>query len=202
VQFGPHCRFSQVKTHTLAGMHIDVEGISNGKSACSQLLLLGGRSAESHRLGTGREKRYGRAVYDADLNANRKVLAGLREKGMRDYRLAYGGAYPSIRERRAIQYSKGALFMDHLRSVLGEDAFWPSSTATHVNTLAVRSQASISSDLWRKPQAATSRPNLQSGSLDRQTLPLLASHIHKHYMRAVTSREDFRWEKLPSALRP
>jgi aminopeptidase N len=43
---------------------------------------------------------------------------------MRDYPLAYGGAYPSVRERRAIQYSKGALFMDHLRSVLGEDAFW------------------------------------------------------------------------------
>src|SRR6202035_5746321 len=78
----------------------------------------------SFMVAAWREKRYGRAVYDADLNANRKGLAGLREKGMRDYPLAYGGVYPSVRQRRAIQYSKGALFMDHLRSVLGEDAFW------------------------------------------------------------------------------
>jgi aminopeptidase N len=78
----------------------------------------------SFMVAAWREKRYGRAVYDADLDTNRKGLAALREKGMRDYPLAYGGAYPSIRERRAIQYSKGALFMDHLRRVMGEDAFW------------------------------------------------------------------------------
>ena len=38
--------------------------------------------------------------------------------------LAYGGEYPSVRERRAIQSRKGALFMDHLRTLVGDDAFW------------------------------------------------------------------------------
>jgi aminopeptidase N len=31
---------------------------------------------------------------------------------------------PEHRTRRAVQYSKGALFMDHLRTMIGEEAFW------------------------------------------------------------------------------
>lgn len=38
--------------------------------------------------------------------------------------LAYDGTYPSLKIRRAIQYSKGAIFMDALRSELGEESFW------------------------------------------------------------------------------
>ncbi|HEY0115299.1 MAG TPA: M1 family aminopeptidase, partial [Allosphingosinicella sp.] len=41
-----------------------------------------------------------------------------------DRPLAFAGDYPNIGTRRAIQYSKGALFMDHLRTSLGEEAFW------------------------------------------------------------------------------
>ena len=70
-----------------------------------------------------KEHHYGRAAYDAELDAARKGVDSLREKGG-DKPLAYGGDYPSIRDRRTVQYGKGALFMDHLRTVLGEDAFW------------------------------------------------------------------------------
>jgi hypothetical protein len=38
--------------------------------------------------------------------------------------LTYSGQYPSLSARRAIQYSKGALFMDRLRRELGDETFW------------------------------------------------------------------------------
>ena len=50
-------------------------------------------------------------------------MARVREQGG-DKPLAFAGPYPSLGARRAVQYSKGALFMDHLRTLLGDDAFW------------------------------------------------------------------------------
>jgi hypothetical protein len=41
-----------------------------------------------------------------------------------DKPLTYAGPYPNLGTRRAIQYSKGALFMDALRRELGDDPFW------------------------------------------------------------------------------
>ena len=38
--------------------------------------------------------------------------------------LAWPGRYPSLGVRRAVQYSKGALFMVRLRELVGEEAFW------------------------------------------------------------------------------
>ena len=38
--------------------------------------------------------------------------------------MAWPGRYPSLGTRRAVQYSKGALFMAHLRATLGDAAFW------------------------------------------------------------------------------
>lgn len=70
-----------------------------------------------------KEHRFGRAAYDAELDIGRTRLARARQAGW-DKPLAFAGAYPSIGIRRAIQYSKGALFMDHLRTTLGDDAFW------------------------------------------------------------------------------
>jgi aminopeptidase N len=70
-----------------------------------------------------KEHRFGPAAYQAELEIARGRVARLRETGW-DRPLAWDGAYPSLRERRAVQYSKGALFMDHLRSTLGEEAFW------------------------------------------------------------------------------
>jgi len=70
-----------------------------------------------------KEHRYGRAAYDAELGLARARLERARAEGF-DKPLAWAGHYPSLRTRRAVQYSKGALFMDHLRTMLGEKVFW------------------------------------------------------------------------------
>lgn len=70
-----------------------------------------------------KEHQYGQDAYEAELDVARRRVAEIRRSGW-DKPLAFEGAYPSIGIRRAVQYSKGALFMEHLRSVLGEDAFW------------------------------------------------------------------------------
>jgi len=54
----------------------------------------------------------------------RRVPASPVHGRRRDKPLAFAGSYPSLPLRRAVQYSKGALFMAHLRTVLGEKAFW------------------------------------------------------------------------------
>lgn len=70
-----------------------------------------------------KEHRYGRAAYDAELGIARGRLEKARVRGF-DKPLAWGGHYPTLGTRRAVQYSKGALFMDHLRTTLGDKAFW------------------------------------------------------------------------------
>lgn len=70
-----------------------------------------------------KEHRFGRAAYEAELDVARTRLKRARDMGW-DKPLAFAGSYPSLPVRRAVQYSKGALFMDHLRTMLGERAFW------------------------------------------------------------------------------
>ena len=70
-----------------------------------------------------KEHAYGVASYRAEMDRARARLAKARELGF-DKPLAWGGKYPSLGVRRAVQYSKGALFLDHLRGELGEGAFW------------------------------------------------------------------------------
>jgi aminopeptidase N len=70
-----------------------------------------------------KEQRYGRASYEAELDAARRRVARARDAGF-DKPLAWSGAYPNIATRRAIQYSKGALFLDQLRGEIGDDDFW------------------------------------------------------------------------------
>ena len=70
-----------------------------------------------------KESQFGRAAYDAELDIARARVAKVQAQGW-DRPLAFAGAYPSLGARRAVQYSKGALFMDHLRTVLGDEAFW------------------------------------------------------------------------------
>jgi hypothetical protein len=80
-----------------------------------------------------KEHRFGRAAYVAELDIARRRVARLKEAGG-DRPLAFAGAYPSLAARRAVQYSKGVLFLDHLRTQLGEEAFWKglkSFTRTH-----------------------------------------------------------------------
>lgn len=70
-----------------------------------------------------KEQRFGRAAYESEMALARQRLQRAREAGF-DKPLAWSGTYPSLGVRRAIQYSKGALFLDHLRTVMGDDPFW------------------------------------------------------------------------------
>ena len=70
-----------------------------------------------------KEYRWGRAVYDLEMQLINKSYQIAIEAGM-DVPLAFNGKYPSLKLRRTIQYGKGALFMNLLRSELGEETFW------------------------------------------------------------------------------
>lgn len=100
-----------------------------------------------------KEHRYGRAAYDAELDIARGRLEKVRAKGY-DKPLAWDGHYPTLGTRRAIQYSKGALFMDHLRTTLGDAAFW-SGLRRYTRAHAGGTVTSI--DLERAMEAASGR---------------------------------------------
>ncbi len=100
-----------------------------------------------------KEHRYGRAAYEAELAVARGRLDKARALGF-DKPLAWDGRYPSLATRRAVQYSKGALFMDQLRVVLGEDAFW---AGLRRYTRAHAGGTVTSLDLERAMEAASGR---------------------------------------------
>jgi len=100
-----------------------------------------------------KESRYGRAAYTAELDRARARVAKVRDQGW-DRPLAFAGPYPSLGARRAVQYSKGALFMDHLRTTLGDEAFWrglKSYTTVHAGGVVT------SADLQRAMEMASAR---------------------------------------------
>lgn len=70
-----------------------------------------------------KEERWGRAAYEREMTLARLRWARARDAGF-DVPLTFGGHYPNLGLRRAIAYSKGALFLDALRVELGEAAFW------------------------------------------------------------------------------
>lgn len=70
-----------------------------------------------------KQHRFGEAAYQAELDVARTRLKRAADLGY-DKPLAWNGAYPSLTTRRAVQYSKGALFLDRLRAELGDAAFW------------------------------------------------------------------------------
>ena len=70
-----------------------------------------------------KEHRFGAAAYQAELDVARRRVQAVRDLNY-DKPLTWAGQYPSLGARRAVQYSKGALFLDHLRTLLGDDAFW------------------------------------------------------------------------------
>lgn len=70
-----------------------------------------------------KEQRWGRAAYDREMEIARRRHQRAIEANL-DVPLTWGGAYPSLALRRAITYSKGALFLDALRTELGDAAFW------------------------------------------------------------------------------
>jgi aminopeptidase N len=70
-----------------------------------------------------KEHRWGRAAYDRELFLLQGRFDAVKRNGG-DHPLTYAGPYPSLSARRAIQYSKGALFMDRLRREMGDETFW------------------------------------------------------------------------------
>jgi len=70
-----------------------------------------------------KQRHFGESAYQAELDVARTRLKRAADLGY-DKPLAWGGTYPSLTTRRAVQYGKGALFLDHLRTELGERAFW------------------------------------------------------------------------------
>jgi len=100
-----------------------------------------------------KEHRYGPAAYEAELAVARGRLEKARAAGF-DKPLAWEGRYPNLGTRRAIQYSKGALFMDHLRTTLGEEAFW---AGLRRYTRAHAGKTVTSLDLEKAMEAASGR---------------------------------------------
>jgi aminopeptidase N len=70
-----------------------------------------------------KERRWGHQAYLAELALAQKRYQKAIDANL-DVPLTYEGKYPSIQLRRAIVYSKGALFMDTLRNAVGDKAFW------------------------------------------------------------------------------
>lgn len=70
-----------------------------------------------------KQHRWGEAAYRRELDLARARWQRAKEADF-DRPLNWSGTYPSLAVRRAIQYSKGALFLDALRSEVGERAFW------------------------------------------------------------------------------
>jgi aminopeptidase N len=70
-----------------------------------------------------KEQRWGREAYDRELAIWRRRHASATEAGF-DVPLTFAGEYPSLRVKRAVVYSKGALFLDALRTAVGDRTFW------------------------------------------------------------------------------
>jgi aminopeptidase N len=70
-----------------------------------------------------KEHSVGEAAYRHELDVARRRVERVREMGF-DKPLAWNGKYPSLGARRAVQYSKGTLFLAHLRTAVGDAAFW------------------------------------------------------------------------------
>jgi len=70
-----------------------------------------------------KQERWGEAEYQREMALARQRWQGARDAGF-DRPLSAAADYPSLALRRAVQYSKGALFFDALRRELGEAAFW------------------------------------------------------------------------------
>ena len=70
-----------------------------------------------------KEDRWGRAAYDREMELAAKRHTTAVAAGF-DVALAYSKDYPSLRIKRAITYSKAALFLDTPRKDVGDAAFW------------------------------------------------------------------------------
>ena len=70
-----------------------------------------------------KEKRWGRASYDREIELAHKRWQTAKDSGF-DVPLSWQGKYPSLRLKRAMAYAKSVVFLDRLRQELGENVFW------------------------------------------------------------------------------
>ena len=70
-----------------------------------------------------KEQRWGKEAYQREIDILKKRHQRAIDAGF-DVPLTFNGEYPSLGIKRAIIYSKGALFMDALRTAMGEKRFW------------------------------------------------------------------------------
>lgn len=70
-----------------------------------------------------REQRWGRAAYDSEMAVARKAWDAAKTAG-EDEPLSWQGTYSSLRAKRRIAYGKSMVFLDALRTKLGDELFW------------------------------------------------------------------------------
>lgn len=70
-----------------------------------------------------KQQRWGEAAYQREMDIATRGWQRAKDAGF-DKPLSWPGDYPSLSLKRAIHYSKGALFMRALRQDLGEQQFW------------------------------------------------------------------------------
>jgi aminopeptidase N len=104
-----------------------------------------------------KQKAHGEQAYQREIDIARRRWQVATDAGW-DKPLAFSGEYSSLRFRRAIQYSKGAVFLDHLRTQLGEEAFW---RGLKNYSRANASKSVVSADFQRAMEQA-SRRDLQA----------------------------------------
>ena len=69
------------------------------------------------------EQRWGRAAYDREIAVAQRAWDAAKKAGM-DEKLSWTGTYPTLRDKRRIAYGKSMVFLDALRSELGDAVFW------------------------------------------------------------------------------
>jgi hypothetical protein len=70
-----------------------------------------------------KEQRWGHAAYDREIAVAQRAWDAAKKAGM-DEPLSWAGTYPTLRDKRRIAYGKSMVFLDALRSELGDEAFW------------------------------------------------------------------------------
>ena len=70
-----------------------------------------------------KQERWGEAEYRREMSLARERWQRARDAGF-ERPLSWAGDYPNLGLKRAIHYSKGALFFDALRREIGDTAFW------------------------------------------------------------------------------
>ena len=69
------------------------------------------------------EQRWGRAAYEREMAVAKAAWDAAKTAGA-DEPLNWQGTYASLRAKRRIAYGKSMIFLDTLRTTLGDDAFW------------------------------------------------------------------------------